>query len=67
MKPSHLFLFGLLFSGIWQLSYRIVDGNWTFNDGYSYASVFVLVTMIVLWYAIDDKLNKTYKVTRWDE
>lgn len=67
MKASHIFLFGVIFTTIWQFLYKLVDNEWNFDGAYNYADIFILVCMIVIWFMIDAKLNKTYKVTKWDE
>lgn len=64
MKASHLFVFGVIFAFVWDFISDLIKDTWSVDGGYSAASVFFIITIIVIWYAIDNKLNKTYKVTK---
>jgi len=67
MKASHLFLFGVIFAFIWGLIKDLIQDIWNVDGGYSSIYVFFIITIIILWYAIDNKLNRTYQVKKWDE
>lgn len=67
MKASHLFALGVVFFFIWNFIRDLVIDTWNVDGGYSSVYVFSIITMIIIWYSIDNKLNKTYKVTKWDE
>jgi len=66
MKASHLFMFGVGFYAIYDLIYDMIRGL-SFDGSYTFWQVITLVIFITLWYSIDNKLNKTYKVTKWNE
>lgn len=60
-------MFGVVFAVIYNFISRMIDGGWTFEGSFTFWEVIVLVMFITIWYSIDNKLNKTYKVTKWDE
>lgn len=66
MKASHLFLLGVIFAFVWNIVRDLVNDYWNVDGGYSYVYVILVITLIILWYKIDEKLNKTYQVTKWN-